>query len=279
MKAEELKSNKMYGGFNKRFRHDSSVCGCPMVFTVFFPPEAAAKKVPVLYYLSGLTCTDENVIQKSGIQKKAAELGVAVVAPDTSPRGLNVEGEDDSYDFGTGAGFYLNATQEKWRNWRMYDYITQELPSVLAGLPGLDTTKAGIMGHSMGGHGALTIFLKNPGKYKSLSALSPICNPMAVPWGEKAFTGYLGPDKEAWKSYDATELVKASSGPFVPTLIDIGTQDDFMHQLSPHTFAAAALQKAMPLTIRMQEGYDHSYFFIQTFIDDHVAHHARLLYA
>mmetsp|Transcript_44221 Transcript_44221/g.111062 ORF Transcript_44221/g.111062 Transcript_44221/m.111062 type:complete len:342 (+) Transcript_44221:105-1130(+) len=250
--AEEVKSNKMYGGFNKRYKHESSSCGCPMVFTVYYPPAAAVEKVPVIYYLSGLTCTDENVIQKAGIQKKAAELGVAIIAPDTSPRGFNIEGEADSYDFGVGAGFYLNATVDKWRNWRMYEYITEELPSVLSKLPGLDVSKAGIMGHSMGGHGALTIYLKNKGKYQSLSAFAPICNPINVPWGEKALSGYLGPDKEAWKEYDATELIKASSGPYVPMLIDVGTKDDFLYQLSPAAFADAAIEKGVPLTMRMQ---------------------------
>eukprot|EP00192_Tetraselmis_astigmatica_P013476 CAMPEP_0117673218 /NCGR_PEP_ID=MMETSP0804-20121206/14350_1 /TAXON_ID=1074897 /ORGANISM="Tetraselmis astigmatica, Strain CCMP880" /LENGTH=328 /DNA_ID=CAMNT_0005481931 /DNA_START=296 /DNA_END=1283 /DNA_ORIENTATION=+ len=277
--VEELKSNKMYGGFNTRYQHDSKACGCKMTFTVFFPPAAATEKVPVIYYLSGLTCTDENVIQKSGIQKKAAELGVAIIAPDTSPRGHNIDGEAENYDFGVGAGFYLNATVEKWKNWRMYEYITEELPAALATLPGLDVTKAGITGHSMGGHGALTIFLKNPTKYKSLSAFSPICNPMIVPWGEKALTGYLGEDKEAWKEYDATELLKGFNGKCVPVLIDIGTSDNFMHQLSPQTFASVAMEKNIPITMRMQEGYDHSYFFIQTFVDDHVEHHAKMLKA
>mmetsp|Transcript_25066 Transcript_25066/g.44676 ORF Transcript_25066/g.44676 Transcript_25066/m.44676 type:complete len:352 (-) Transcript_25066:109-1164(-) len=277
--AEEIKSNKMYGGFNKRYKHDSTACGCSMVFTIFYPPAAATEKVPVIYYLSGLTCTDENVIQKAGIQKKAAEMGVAIIAPDTSPRGFGIEGEADSYDFGVGAGFYVNATVDKWKNWRMYEYVTEELPKVLSQLTGLDTSKAGIMGHSMGGHGALTIYLKNMDKFKSLSAFAPICNPINVPWGEKALGGYLGDDKEAWKQYDATELVKASKGPYVPMLIDIGTKDDFLYQLSPDVFAAAAIEKGVPLVMRMQEGYDHSYFFIQTFMDEHIEHHAKLLKA
>jgi len=195
------------------------------------------------------------------------------------PGGHNIDGEAENYDFGVGAGFYLNATVEKWKNWRMYEYITEELPAALATLPGLDVTKAGITGHSMGGHGALTIFLKNPTKYKSLSAFSPICNPMIVPWGEKALTGYLGEDKEAWKEYDATELLKGFNGKCVPVLIDIGTSDNFMHQLSPQTFASVAMEKNIPITMRMQEGYDHSYFFIQTFVDDHVEHHAKMLKA
>jgi S-formylglutathione hydrolase len=199
--ATETAKNKMYGGFNRTFEHPSEACSCTMKFTVFVPPSAtAAAKAPVIYYLSGLTCDDSNVIIKSNCQRVAAELGVAIVCPDTSPRPTEeIEGMKDSYDFGIAAGFYLNATQEKWKQWRMYDYITSELPAVLATMPELDLSKQSIMGHSMGGHGALTIGLKNSDKYKSISAFSPITNPVAVPWGVKAFTGYLGEDQSAWK--------------------------------------------------------------------------------
>ncbi|KAK2078022.1 hypothetical protein QBZ16_003890 [Prototheca wickerhamii] len=248
-----------------------------MTFSVFHPPAADKNPVPVLYYLSGLTCTDDNVMQKSGVQRIAAELGVAVIAPDTSPRGLGIEGEDESWDFGTGAGFYLNATQEKWRQYRMYDYVVKELPMLLAEFSDLDLSKASITGHSMGGHGALTIALKNPEVFKSVSAFSPIVNPCAVPWGQKAFNGYLGDDKEAWKQYDATELVKAYSGPQLAVLIDQGTGDNFYPtQLQPEAFAESAKGK-LDLELRMQEGYDHSYYFISTFIEDHVRFHAKFL--
>eukprot|EP00775_Hariotina_reticulata_P002117 gene2117-2436_t len=230
---QQVAANKCFGGYTRRYKHSSSVLGCNMNFTIFFPPGSegnSGNKVPVLYYLSGLTCTDENVMQKAGAQRSCAQHGIAFVAPDTSPRGLNVEGEADSWDFGVGAGFYINAIADKWKNWRMYDYITQELPAVLsAHFANLDTTNTSIMGHSMGGHGALTIALKNPGKYKSLSAFAPICNPCNVPWGIKAFTGYFGEDnKELWKAHDATELVKSYHGPPLPTLIDTGTADTFL---------------------------------------------------
>lgn len=251
-----------------------------MTFTIFFPPSASAGKVPIIYYLSGLTCTDENFITKSNAQKKASQEGVALIAPDTSPRGLNIEGEAESWDFGVGAGFYLNATVDKWKNWRMYDYITKELPSLLSQhFHSLDTSKASIMGHSMGGHGALVIALRNPQMFKSVSAFAPIVNPSVVPWGIKAFSGYLGEeDKEAWKEYDATELMKSYSGPQLPLLVDVGTSDSFLErELKPQNFAAACEEKGYPLRLRMQEGYDHSYYFISTFMDDHIELHASQL--
>lgn len=283
----QISANKCFGGYNRRYKHASSSLSCDMTFTVYFPPAAdetaaAPSKVPVMYYLSGLTCTDENVIQKSGVQRACAQHGIAFIAPDTSPRGLNVEGEADSWDFGVGAGFYVNATVDKWKNWRMYDYITKELPALLASsFPTLDTANASIMGHSMGGHGALTIALKNPGAYKSLSAFAPICNPCNVPWGTKAFSGYFGEDnKELWKAHDATELVKSYSGPALPTLVDTGSGDSFLEvQLKPEAFQAAADAAGFPVTMRMQEGYDHSYFFMASFIDEHVAFHAKHLKA
>lgn len=277
--AEMIKANKMFGGFVRRFKHTSQELGCAMNFTVFFPPAAASgSKVPVVYYLSGLTCTDENFTQKAGAQRKAAEVGVALVAPDTSPRGLGIEGEDDSYDFGTGAGFYLNAAADKWKQYRMYSYITHELPAVLRSIPELDVDNASIMGHSMGGHGALTIALQNPTAWRSVSAFAPICNPTQVPWGQKAFAGYLGEQwQEAAKQYDATELVRQYNGPALPVLMDTGTDDEFLQtQLHPWAFEEAAAGK-LQLQNRMNEGYDHSYFTIATFVEDHIAFHAKHL--
>eukprot|EP00249_Psilotum_nudum_P016631 c25919_g1_i1 orf=871-1719(-) len=277
----EISSVKMFGGFNKRYKHQSSSVGCSMNFTIYFPPAAATEKVPVLYWLSGLTCTDENFIQKSGAQRAAAAEGVALVAPDTSPRGLNVEGESDDWDFGTGAGFYLNATQEKWRNWRMYDYVTKELPKLLTTeFAQLDISRASVFGHSMGGHGALTIFLKNPDKYKSVSAFAPICNPIKCPWGQKAFSGYLGDDKSTWEVYDAAALAKNYQGHPTTILIDQGDEDKFLHdQLLPENFAEACKLAGISLSLRMQRGYDHSYFFIATFVDEHIQYHSRVLHA
>ncbi|CAA6668957.1 unnamed protein product [Spirodela intermedia] len=233
----------------------------------------------VLYWLSGLTCTDENFIIKSGAQRSASREGIALVAPDTSPRGLNVEGEADSWDFGVGAGFYLNATQDKWKNWRMYDYVVKELPKLLSvNFPNLDISRASISGHSMGGHGALIIYLKNPGAYKSVSAFAPICNPANCPWGQKAFSNYLGTDKSDWEEYDATVLVEKINELSTTILIDQGGDDNFLsNQLLPHSFEAACKRANVPLLMRLQPGYDHSYFFVQTFIDDHICHHAKAL--
>lgn len=282
MAAELVKSNKMFGGLVRRYRHQSAELGCAMHFSVFIPPVAVASgaAVPVIYFLSGLTCTDENFTQKAGAQRKAAELGVGLVAPDTSPRGLGIEGEEDSWDFGTGAGFYVDATAEKWQRYRMYSYITQELPAVLrATTPELDVGTASIMGHSMGGHGALTMALRNPTAYKSASAFAPICNPTQVPWGQKAFAGYLGEgwEEAAAQQYDATELVKRYDGPQLPVLMDTGTDDEFLKtQLHPWTFEEAAKGK-LKLESRMQLGHDHSYYTIATFVDDHVTFHAKYL--
>ncbi|XP_020572372.1 S-formylglutathione hydrolase [Phalaenopsis equestris] len=220
-KLEEISSSKMFGGYNRRFRHFSPTLGCSMTFSIYFPPSSPSQKIPVLYWLSGLTCNDENFIMKSGAQRAASSEEVALVAPDTSPRGLNIDGEADSWDFGVGAGFYLNATEEKWKNWRMYDYIVKELPKLLdENFEQLDTSKASIFGHSMGGHGALTIFLKNLDKYKSASAFSPIVNPINCPWGQKAFLNYLGGDKSDWEVYDATCLVAKYNKFSTPILID-----------------------------------------------------------
>mmetsp|Transcript_23619 Transcript_23619/g.42050 ORF Transcript_23619/g.42050 Transcript_23619/m.42050 type:complete len:291 (-) Transcript_23619:489-1361(-) len=283
----QVSFNKQHGGYNRRYRHTSKELGCEMVFTVYFPPVANASKVPVVFYLSGLTCNDENFITKAGAQKYASELGVALIAPDTSPRGLGIDGESQSWDFGVGAGFYVNATEEKWKNWRMYDYISKELPSLLQEdtefQDKLDMTRVSIMGHSMGGHGALVIALRNSSAFKSISAFSPICNPSRVPWGIKAFTGYLGEDQESWKQYDASELLRSLQGASLPLLVDVGSADSFLvgsvNQLRPEALEEAAKAIAYPLELRIQEGYDHSYYFISTFIEDHLRFHAKHLFA
>ncbi|KAL8162964.1 hypothetical protein V2J09_014453 [Rumex salicifolius] len=278
-KPIEISSSKMFDGYNKRYKHFSPTLGCSMTFHVYFPPSLPSRKFPVLYFLSGLTCTDENFITKSGAQRVASSEGVALIAPDTSPRGLNVEGEAESWDFGVGAGFYLNATQEKWKNWRMYDYVVKELPAVLSeNFPELDTSRASITGHSMGGHGALTIYLKNLHRYKSVSAFAPIANPINCAWGQKAFTNYLGGNKTDWEEYDATCLISKHNNLSATILIDQGEDDKFLHeQLLPHKFEEACRKAGVPILVRLQPGYDHSYFFISTFIDDHIRHHAQAL--
>ncbi|CAL9100122.1 unnamed protein product [Musa acuminata var. zebrina] len=279
-KPTEISSSKMFGGYNRRYRHFSPTLGCSMTFTVYFPPPSSpSQKFPILYWLSGLSCTDENFIMKSGAQRAASGEGIALVAPDTSPRGLNIEGEADSWDFGVGAGFYLNAKEGKWKNWCMYDYVVKELPKVLSeNFEQLDTSRASISGHSMGGHGALTIYLKNLEKYKAVSAFAPITNPTNCPWGLKAFSNYLGSDKSDWQEYDATLLIEKCSKISTPILIDQGEDDKFLHdQLLPHNFEDACKGANAPLVLRMQPGYDHSYYFISTFIDDHIHHHAKAL--
>ncbi|KAK1278530.1 S-formylglutathione hydrolase [Acorus gramineus] len=275
---EEISQSKMFGGYNRRYKHYSETLGCHMTFSIFFPPQSP-KPFPVLYWLSGLTCTDENFIIKSGAQRVAASEGIALVAPDTSPRGLNVEGEAESWDFGVGAGFYLNARQEKWKNWCMYDYVVVELPKVLSeNFRQLDTSRASISGHSMGGHGALTIFLKNQDKFKSVSAFAPICNPISCPWGQKAFSNYLGGDESNWEEYDATCLIGKTNQISTTILIDQGDKDNFLsNQLLPQKFEEACKSAGVPLLLRMQPGYDHSYYFIASFIEDHIRHHAQAL--
>lgn len=271
--------NRSFEGWHTRYQHRSETCDCDMVFAVYLPPQAEREPVPVLYWLSGLTCTDENFNQKAGAHRYAEELGIAIVCPDTSPRGVNLPGEDDSYDFGSAAGFYLNATQEPWsRHYRMYDYVVEELPALLAKeFPQLDTSRAGICGHSMGGHGAITIALKNPDKYRSVSAMAPICAPMRCPWGEKAFTGYLGADRSTWAEYDATELLKTTSAR-MHLLVDQGLGDQFLtEQLKPELLEEACHAVGYPLTLHRREDYDHSYFFIASFIGEHIAHHAVAL--
>jgi S-formylglutathione hydrolase len=279
MTLNTVSQNKCFGGVQGTYSHDSAETQCTMRFGVFLPPQAQTDRVPVLYWLSGLTCTEENFIVKAGAQRVAAELGLAIVVPDTSPRGLKLPGESASHDFGLGAGFYVDATEEPWvQGYRMYSYVTKELPKVVAANFPVDPSRAGIFGHSMGGHGALTIALRNPDAYRSASAFAPICSPMRCPWGEKALTGYLGSDRNRWRDYDATALLEdlGWSGP--PLLVDQGTKDPFLNdQLRPDLLKAACAQRGIAIELRMQEGYDHSYFFIATFIEDHLRFHARLL--
>lgn len=273
-----ISQNRSFGGWHKQYSHASTVLGCEMRFAIYLPPQAATQSVPVLYWLSGLTCTDENFMQKAGAHRMAAELGMAIVAPDTSPRGEGVA-NDAAYDLGQGAGFYLNATQEPWaKHYQMEDYILKELPELIeAAFPVTD--KRAISGHSMGGHGALTLALKNPERFTSVSAFSPIVNPINVPWGEKAFTAYLGDNREAWKAYDSCELM-AKAKVHLPMLIDQGEGDNFLaEQLKPESLVTAAKEAGYPLELRVQEGYDHSYYFIASFIDEHLKFHQRYLLA
>eukprot|EP00062_Callorhinchus_milii_P007459 gi/632949082/ref/XP_007889951.1/ PREDICTED: S-formylglutathione hydrolase isoform X2 [Callorhinchus milii] len=282
MALTQVSSNKCCEGYQKVFEHESKELKCKMRFGIYLPPKAENGKCPVLYWLSGLTCTEQNFITKSAGQQVAAEHGIIIVVPDTSPRGCCIEGEDDSWDFGTGAGFYVDATEEPWkRNYRMYSYITDELPRLISASFPVIPEKMSIFGHSMGGHGALICALKNPGKYKTVSAFSPICNPMQCPWGQKAFIGYLGSDQSKWESYDATCLAAAYSGPTLDILIDQGKDDQFLAagQLLPDNLIAACTEKKIPVVFRLQQGYDHSYFFISTFIGDHIKHHAKYLNA
>jgi S-formylglutathione hydrolase len=276
---EKIGSNRSFGGQQERYSHHSEVLACDMNFSIFLPQQARDGRVPVLYWLSGLTCTDENFVTKAGAQHYASQHGIAIVAPDTSPRGEGVPDDPEgAYDFGLGAGFYVNATEEPWsEHYRMYDYIVEELPVLVAGNFPIDTSGVGISGHSMGGHGALTIALKNPGKYRSVSAFSPICSPMNCPWGEKALGNYIGSDRELWRQYDTTELVRSASER-LPVLVDQGGADDFLgEQLKTQLLEKAAQEADYPMTIHMQDGYDHSYFFISTFIGEHLAFHASHL--
>ncbi|QCP48385.1 S-formylglutathione hydrolase [Trinickia violacea] len=280
---ELVEEHVCHGGVQRIYRHDSRVIGLPMRFSAYLPPQASHGRVPALFYLAGLTCTEETFAIKAGAQRFASQHGVALISPDTSPRGAGVPGESASWDFGVGAGFYLDATQEPWsKHYRMYSYVVDELrETVLAELP-LERDKLGIFGHSMGGHGALTIALRNPGIYRSVSAFAPIAAPMRCPWGEKAFSGYLGANRETWKQYDASELVAhAGSATFdAGILIDQGLADQFLaEQLNPDVFEAACRAAGQPLTLRRHAGYDHGYYFISTFIGDHVAHHAKVLCA
>jgi S-formylglutathione hydrolase len=273
-----LSEHACFGGVQGFYLHESSETRGPMKFGVFVPPQAKAGPVPVLFYLAGLTCNEETFAIKAGAQRYAAEHGLILVSPDTSPRGTGVEGADAAWDFGTGAGFYLDATQAPWvRYWRMGSYITDELRTLVLANFAARADRVGLFGHSMGGHGALTLALKNPGLYQSVSAFAPIAAPMQCPWGVKAFSGYLGDDKAAWAQHDATELVKA--GARLPNLlIDQGLGDKFLaEQLHPHLFEEACAQAGQPLTLRRHAGYDHGYYFISTFMADHIAHHAQAL--
>lgn len=276
MSFEQIGNNKCFGGQQLRYRHRSEVLDCDMVFSIFLPPQAEQGKVPVLYWLSGLTCTDENFVTKAGAQRYAAEHGIAIVAPDTSPRGEDVPDDPDgAYDFGLGAGFYVDATREPWKHhYRMYSYIVDELPALINGEFPVDSSRCAISGHSMGGHGALTIALKNPGRFRSVSAFSPISSPLNCPWGEKALGNYLGDNRDYWAQYDTTVLLgKAKER--LPMLVDQGDADNFLQeQLKPELLLEASRAADYPLELRMQPGYDHSYFFIASFIGDHIAFHA-----
>ncbi len=278
---ETISEHRSFGGTVGFYRHVSAVNHCDMRFSVFVPPQAGSGKVPVLTWLSGLTCTEETFMIKGGAQRLAAELGLMLVAPDTSPRGDDVPDDPEgAYDFGLGAGFYLNATEEPWsRHYHMYDYVTRELPGIVFdAFPG-DRARQGIFGHSMGGHGALTVGLKNPQTFRSISAFAPICNPMNCPWGHKAFANYLGDDRETWRDYDAFELVAAvERPPAARILVDQGTSDEFLEQeLRPELLEAACRSRGVDLELRRHDGYDHGYYFISTFMADHLRHHARLL--
>ena len=278
MTLERVEHRACFGGWQDVYRHRSSVLDCDMNFAIYLPPQAESGPVPVLYWLSGLTCSEQNFITKAGAQRYAAEHGIAIVCPDTSPRGDEVA-DAEGYDLGKGAGFYVNATQAPWAaHYRMYDYVVDELPALVeANFP--VTSARAISGHSMGGHGALVVALRNPGRYRSVSAFSPIVAPSLVPWGEKAFTAYLGDDRAAWAGYDATELVKSSSEK-LPILVDQGEADEFLDgQLKPWLLKEAADAAGHPVYLRMQPGYDHSYYFIASFIGDHIAHHAKALKA
>lgn len=273
----EVSRSRVHDGWQIRYQHHSASLNCDMIFGVFVPPQAETARVPVLYWLSGLTCTDENFAQKAGAQRLASELGLAIVCSDTSPRGTNLPGEHDDWDFGSGAGFYINSTQAPWSDhYQMFDYVNRELPALVeAKLP--VTGKRSISGHSMGGHGALMCALKDPHSWQSVSAFAPICHPSESPWGVKAFSRYLGEDRNAWRDWDATQLV-CSVGKQLPILIDQGSDDVFLgEELKPGNLEQACICTHHPLQVRMQKGYDHSYYFIASFIDDHLRYHARAL--
>ena len=277
MTIENVSVNKCFGGWHKQYSHYAKTVNCDMRFAIYLPPQiSGGKKVPVLYWLSGLTCTDENFMQKAGALRIAAELGIAIVAPDTSPRGCDVA-NDDGYYLGQGAGFYVNATQAPWnRHFQMYDYVVKELPELIeANFPVSDVRS--IAGHSMGGHGALTIAMLNPERYQSMSAFSPISNPLNCSWGQKAFTAYLGVDKKGWRKHDASELMKHAKE-FVPGKVDQGLADNFItEQLKPEALSEAAKANNYPLELNLHEGYDHSYYFISSFIEEHLRFHANHL--
>jgi S-formylglutathione hydrolase len=278
---EVIASARCFGGTQYVFRHRSAMTGTDMRFAAFVPPQGALGKRPVVWFLAGLTCTEENFTVKAGAQRVAAELGLILIAPDTSPRGEGVPDDPEgAYDFGLGAGFYLDATQEPWaRHYRMESYIIRELPDIVAAAVPADMTRQGIMGHSMGGHGALTLALRHPGRFVSVSAFAPIASPMNCPWGEKALGGYLGADRAAWRGHDACALIEDGAR-LSALLVDQGVADGFLqNQLKPELLEAACAKAGIPLTLRRQEGYDHSYFFIATFVEDHLRWHARAIAA
>lgn len=275
---ETISENKAFGGVQGVYSHRSHTAHCQMTFGLFLPEEARDGPVPVLWYLSGLTCTHENAMVKAGAQVWAAEQGIALVFPDTSPRGDGVA-DDDNYDLGQGAGFYVNATEKPWAaNYRMWDYIAEDLPSMLQEEFPLDMKRQSITGHSMGGHGALTLAMSLPGRYRSVSAFAPICNPTGADWGRKQLQSYLGDDKGQWAAHDSSILMR-ERGFDGPVLIDQGADDQFVNLLRPETLAAAAAERRQDIILRMQKGYDHSYFFVSSFMEDHIAFHAEALYA
>ena len=279
MSLEQISANQSFGGQQLRYKHQSTSLNCEMTFSIYLPPQAQNQSVPVLYWLSGLTCSDENFVQKAGAQQFAAQLGLAIVCPDTSPRGEGVADDPEgAYDMGLGAGFYVNATQEPWaKHYQMYDYVVDELPALINSQFPVDSQSMAISGHSMGGHGALTIALKNPQRYKSVSAFSPICSPVNCPWGEKVFSHYLGDNKSEWLQHDTVELLKQSPSK-IPVLVDQGEADNFLaEQLNTPLLVDLAKKNEPLMTVRMQPAYDHSYFFIATFIAEHLAFHSRAL--
>ena len=276
---EQIGANQSFVGQQLRYKHQSALLNCEMTFSIYLPPQASQGPVPVLYWLSGLTCTDENFVQKAGAQQHAAEHGIAIVCPDTSPRGEGVADDPDTaYDMGLGAGFYVNATQQPWaEHYQMYSYVVDELPALINAQFPVDGQRAAVSGHSMGGHGALSIALKNPGQFKSVSAFSPICSPLNCPWGHKTLGNYLGADRDSWAQYDTVALV-AEASEHLPVLVDQGEADNFLdEQLKTPLLIEAAKRAGFPMDIRMQPEYDHSYFFIATFIGEHMAFHARAL--
>ena len=275
---QTLSENRCFGGTQGVYSHAATTTNCDMTFGLFLPEEAQDGPVPILWYLSGLTCTHENAMTKAGAQQWAAEQGIALCFPDTSPRGEDVA-DDEAYDLGKGAGFYVNATQDPWaRHFQMWDYVAEELPALLAENFAIDMDRQAITGHSMGGHGALTLAMSLPGRFRSVSAFSPICNPTGADWGRKQLSAYLGDDETTWARHDAS-LLMAETGFDGPVLVDTGTSDQFLDLLKPETLAAAAAKRRQQIQFRMQPGYDHSYFFVSSFMEDHVAFHAEALYA
>lgn len=281
MTLKTLKEHSCHGGRMVYYSHWSEALSCEMNFGVYYPPQMTEdSELPGLTYLAGLTCNEETFMIKGGAQQYAAQHGIILVSPDTSPRGVGIEGEDEGWDFGTGAGFYIDATRGDWaKNYRMETYITQELQGIMKSCLGVDTDNQGIFGHSMGGHGALTLGFKHPGLYKSISAFAPICSPTYAPWGAKAFSGYIGTDHSEWKQHDAVELIRVmDKNHYKPILVDQGLSDEFLNeQLKPNLLEQVCADTGYPLTLRYRQGYDHSYYFMNTFMEDHVNHHAKFI--